>query len=313
MKMYKYIILIMIACVFYMCDDFFEKDISKSVITLLSPADSLVTDDFEHTFWWDPVDDATGYQLQIVSPSFDYIKDLVVDTNLSAEQFIYTLYPDTFEWVVRAYNGSSSTEFSSRILIIDSSNVISDISLISPLPNYITNDSIISFRWKDHIFAEYYSIEILFDEEVFAVETVSDNVTYTLPNTQYTELLEGNFRWRVLGFNSISNGSSEYRNFMIDWTAPGKPVLLSPTNNDTISDVELSWKHPLLGGSPIFDSVFIFKDTTTSIPDTYFITDTTFSSDFENGVYYWKIKSVDQAGNEGSVSAIRKFVVRNEK
>lgn len=313
MKRINILIFLFLAFGVYCCQDIFEDDISGEEMILMAPADGLVTDSFEHTFWWEPVKGATGYEFQLVSPSFDFVRKFILDTNLTSEIFEYSLYPDTFQWAVRAFNGSSSTAYYYSTLIIDSSNVIRDVSLVSPLPNYITNDSIIQFKWREHIFANYYSIEILLDDDIFAVETVRDRVTYTLPNSNYPEIIEGNYRWKITAFNSNSNGSSEYRSFMIDWTSPGKPILLSPVSNDTVNQPTLSWKHPLTTGSQIFDSLFIYADTITNSPLTHYLSDTAFSFDGEQGVYFWKVKSVDAAGNEGLFSETRKFIIGNEK
>ena len=104
------------------CSTFFETDIESDIVVLLAPADSLRTSMFKHTFWWNHVDDADNYTLQIVSPGFYNIRKLVLDTSITDNHTQYTLYPDTFEWRVRANNSAYSTPFTTNYLIIDTSN-----------------------------------------------------------------------------------------------------------------------------------------------------------------------------------------------
>lgn len=313
MKKVHSLIFIFLIFGIYCCQDIFEEDITDKEVFLLAPSDSVSSTIFEHTFRWEPVEGATNYEFQLVSPSFDYIENYILDTNLSSERFDYTLYPDTFQWAVRAYNGSSSTDYFAYTLIIDSSNVIGDISLVSPVPNYVTNDSSIQFKWLEHIFADYYIIRIDLDEAIFALGTVDDGVTYSIPNDNYTEIVEGSYQWQVTGFNDNSDGSSGYRSFIVDWTAPGKPILQSPANNDTVSQANLSWRHSVLGGSQISDSLFIYADTIINTPTSYFFDDTSFTFEGAEGNYFWKVKSIDEAGNEGDFSEVRKFVIKDEE
>ena len=70
MKKINILFVIFIALGVYSCQDIFEDDITDIEINLLAPADGLNSESFNHTFWWDPVDGATGYEFQIVSLHF---------------------------------------------------------------------------------------------------------------------------------------------------------------------------------------------------------------------------------------------------
>ena len=52
------------------CTDFVEKDISKKTVAILAPPDGYVTYSVTLTFWWQEIDGAENYSLQVVRPDF---------------------------------------------------------------------------------------------------------------------------------------------------------------------------------------------------------------------------------------------------
>jgi hypothetical protein len=115
-------------CILYGCTDIFEKNLDFNKVTLLCPADSVHTVLKNITFWWDGIDGASGYNLQIASPSFSLIEILVLDTVITANKFKYSLTPGTYEWRVNAKNSSSFTPFTTFALIVDSVSVSTSFS-----------------------------------------------------------------------------------------------------------------------------------------------------------------------------------------
>jgi hypothetical protein len=101
------------------CNDIFETDLEFKSVTLLGPADSLHSNLGTFTFWWDEVDGALMYNLQIVSPSFEKVGNLVIDTIVSTNKFTFPLTPGTYEWRLCALNSSSSTHFKTYTLFVD--------------------------------------------------------------------------------------------------------------------------------------------------------------------------------------------------
>jgi hypothetical protein len=73
------------------CDDIFEKDIESRELILLSPADSVRTEVSTTTFWWEPVNGATSYELQVASPNFITIIKPVLDTLVGNNKFTFSL------------------------------------------------------------------------------------------------------------------------------------------------------------------------------------------------------------------------------
>lgn len=293
------------------CQSLLEQDISGDLVTLNSPYNGLHSEDYTQTFWWDDVTGASGYNLQVVTPSFEQMKKLVLDTNITDNQFTYSFYPDTFTCRVRAYNAAYSSEYTYATFYIDSTEGPQEVVLKTPANNTITNDSSIYFSWYKAANATNYRIVIKEgDDLISSLILYTTDVTFP-GNTLETPLItDGEYTWTVRSENEV--GYSDYaptRSLMIDRIAPGIPTISKPKPYDTISSFELAWKHESNTGSHIYDSLIVFKD---SVSKTEFLTllvnDTIYSyTGASNGWYRFKVKAVDAATNQSEWSNIRYF------
>lgn len=306
------IIILYILTLSYACQSLLEQDIKGAKVVLNSPPDGLSSDNFIQTFWWEEVDGATYYNLQIVSPSFDFIRRLVVDTNVYKNQFSYTFYPDTFAWRVKAKNPAYETAWAYSTFVIDSTEKPQMVNLISPSNNKITNNQSLTFEWGDAKNSTRYRILIINNESVFSEKEVNDGTTITYPDNLngLPQLVDGIYYWQVRSENTLSN--SEYSapwKLTVDLTAPQTPILISPTVNDTVNDFRLSWQHPSQSLSAITDSLIIYKDSSgLNIYHEQFLADTIFIRETApEGWYQFKVKSVDAATNESNWANIRRF------
>ena len=289
------------------CEEFIEINLSGKQITILSPADNTETSTFSQTFWWEEVEGAGNYQLQIVKPNFSAIQQLIVDTTVSTTQFTYTLQPGTYQWRIRAKNGSSQTSYFTYNLTIDSSLDLSGqpVVLISPTDNYFTNSFANSFNWQTLPSADSYILQIL------SGTTVINTQTSTALVSNYIFAAEGVYQWRVFAQNTTSNSSYYTRTITIDTAKPDLPVPSYPLN-DTITDdpIPFAWNSVETGITYQIlvstDSTFgsITKDTITS--DNFY----NFYSSSIGIYYYWKVRSIDNASNY-SQYCDRKRVKRN--
>jgi hypothetical protein len=255
---------------------------------------------------------AEGYNLQIVSPSFSSITRLVLDSNISKNKFTYSLMPGAYQWRVRAYNNSSETDYVTYSITIDSTADITQqtIILVSPSDKDTTNQMSFTFRWDTIYNADDYRFEIWktnFSETNFLSITLEvDSFNYTLG--------EGAYEWGVRGQNSTTNTQYSKRTIYIDTTNPNTPVLLTPANNDTISDsltLFFSWSRGSVTGSSIKDSLYIYTDQSMAIIKRQkFLNSTTYTDSLGIGNYWWRIRSIDAAGNYSNYSVLRKFTVQ---
>jgi hypothetical protein len=300
------------------CEAIFEKNLEDQEVFLIIPLDSLTTDLAAQTFWWERVDGAEGYNLQIVSPCFDSILRLVLDTNITGERYEINLYPGEYQWRVRAYNYSSSTDYYQRILMILNTFDLSNqqVVLKSPAINFITKDTSVRFEWFPLNNATDYRFELKYDS--WGGDYVINPVLAT-ENYLTLDLNEGRYAWGVQAQNENSASLFTTRIFMIDTTRPGIPILIKPIPNDTSfsHEVLFEWSRPDTSGSSIKDSLLISQDSSfTGVRYCkYFFTDNIThraTLDF-SGKYFWRVRSVDAAGNLSGYSQTRKFTIQDEE
>lgn len=289
------------------CQDIVEINLAKKSIVVLAPANNTTSPNFAQTFWWEEVKGANSYTLQIAKPSFNNIQQLNLDTTITTTQFTHILVPGVYQWRVKALNGSSATEFAVYNLTIDSTLDLSNqrVILSSPNDNDSSSSASYSFSWQTLNNTDSYLFQVMMSGLPIHTQTL------TTTNTNYTFTADGSYQWRVLAQNgnSTSSAVNSTRTILIDRTAPGVPVLSSPTTNDTVSNpVNLTWTRD---ASATTDSVYVYADTnlTTLITSTL-----TYSQSFNfTGTvgqdYFWRVKSIDAVGNKSSYSVRRKFIV----
>lgn len=106
MKSNCLIILLTFTVLTFSCEDFMEQDISKHKVHVNMPSDNLVTELNNITFWWDSMEYANSYNVQIVSKSFEVLEQLILDSNTTKTKINMVLDSGTYEWRVCAMNQS---------------------------------------------------------------------------------------------------------------------------------------------------------------------------------------------------------------
>ncbi len=308
------LILTAISIIFVACDDFIEKNIEDDYITLIAPANNLTTIQLTHTFWWDWLDGAEYYNMQIVEGSFSGVTNFVLDTIISDNKFVYTLYPGSFQWRVRGENNGGVTNFTTFNLTIDSSLNIStqQIILASPADNYITNNDLITITWNFLLNADDYQIEV--HQTTWAGSLVLGPKVVTALTDTFT-LLEGTFVWGVQGRNSITGTSTAFsqRTITIDTTAPNMVTLNLPVDNDTLSNGynTFTWTQGTNTGTALTDDISFYSNAAaTTLIKSVQAVGTSYQDSLGLGIFYWRVQSTDAAGNIGTASSIRKIVIQ---
>lgn len=291
------------------CDDVFEDDLSGETINILAPANNAINPFYMQTFWWDYVDDATTYQLQLVRPSFDSVLVLYLDTNISINKFQISLSPGLYEWRVRALNGSSSTRYFARKFEVISSGITGQTILTTvPTNDTYTNINMVLFSWQSLFGATRYRIQIdslnFIDESKLVLNNLS---LVTSLNYEFNK--DGNYKWRVRAENdtAISNWST-VNGINIDRTPPNQVMLVSPANNALLnSPINFSWQ--AISGVANY-KLYVYKaDSVTlynsSYPQSHLSNSAIFSGLISNEKIVWQVSAVDRAGNEGLKSVKR--------
>lgn len=294
------------------CYDIFEEDLSKSKVTILSPKDSITITSSNVTFWWNEVERASRYRLQLVKPTFNAISQFIVDTNVTGDKFQISLSPGKYEWRIQAINNSTSGLFTTAVFFIDSNlNIANErIFLISPSNLSISTLRPIVFRWQNLQIANSYRFQ-LFDSTQALVVSASDILSNQLLVNQ--NLPDNKYTWRVRGEND--NGVTQYASFsfVLDSTPPSPPILVSPTNNFSSLNgiINFQWNPGIDNIENDFSKLVIATDSFFTNPIVeQDITNTSYSDTFTFGRYFWSLKSVDKAGNQSRWSFARSFDVQ---
>jgi len=112
--MKKYLYSLVIVCLCVSCSDIIEvPDISDDSVILIAPVDNATLNMTTVTLFWESVDDAENYRIQIAQPDFENIllleQDSVVTENSISVQLEAGI---TYEWRVRAQNSEYATPYS---------------------------------------------------------------------------------------------------------------------------------------------------------------------------------------------------------
>lgn len=308
----KYLVIALIlVTAFSSCKDIFEEDISMDLIVLRSPSDALTTIQVANTFWWDRLDGAREYNIQIVEGSFTSVTTFLLDSTLTNNKFFYTLYPGNFEWRVKGVNNGDETIYSTFSLTIDSANSLISlpITLLSPGVDYITNQDSITLIWDSLYLADNYQVEIY--ENIFG--SILVGLPKLVTEHQYgVKLYEGVFEWGVQGRNANSSTLFSTRKLTIDTTSPSQPTLIYPPKDTaTLSNAyhTFTWSSPVDAGTALSDKLYFYTDSTLAPFTTISPLTTNHSDSLGSGTYYWRVQSIDAAGNAGSFTPFWEFTI----
>lgn len=304
---------ILLIFTFSACKDIMERDISKDLVKVLAPADSVNSSFLSLTFWWDELKDANGYRLQVVTPSFDRTQLVLLDTFVTGNKFSFSFDPGYYQWRIRAENGSSNTAYVTRGFSIDSNLDLSNqvVLLQSPADNFISAQLYQQFRWNPVAIADAYRLDIVDSTGALVVSRTS----ILKDTTSYAFTGDGKYVWKVQasGQNGKTTAFSS-RTIYIDTTPPGMPLLLTPANDSTVfSPLTFSWQRAAATGvvhTPIRDSLYIYANPQlTILLRSVGLAGTTYTDTLSSGNYYWRVRSVDGAGNMSSFSAPFHFFI----
>jgi len=308
---YKLILLFLLAGLIYSsCTDIMDPDISNKTVVLLSPADSLESILSTQTFWWEEVEFAEEYVLQIAKPDFSYIERLILDTVITDNHFTFGLTPSEYEWRVQARNTRSETDFFTHLLTIDSTLNISVeiLQLRNPVTNDTTNLQQIIFKWIKLYNADSYDFDLEFDGSiVHSQNTTKDTINLAMIWG------DGAYVWNLKAKNEFTETAWFQRGFFMDTEVPKDPALIEPADNATMNDEEITfkWTHDLTDSSSIKDSLIIIKnEAVPEIKVALLTSETMYADSLGPGSYTWYVRSVDKAGNQSDKSVERTLTIQ---
>jgi hypothetical protein len=297
------------------CDDIIEPSISKSQVKLEAPADKDTSSNYTINFWWDQVNHALSYHLQIVSRTFAAPGNLVLDTMITKTQFSFNLSPGNYQWRIIAENGSSQTAYTAprSLTIVPSSLKQQSVLLISPASNFFTNQSAVIFSWNNLYGANQYRFEL--DTNNFAdPSTIVSNTLITGQQISFSFPKAQVYQWRVQAQNDTAQAQwSVVNTITFNNIPPAQVTLTSPANGQTLSQpVALQWNAVT---NALKYKLYAFKSDSTTLYNSNFplIVSST-SYNFSQGVsgdkIYWKVSAIDAEGNVGKASLLGNFTLQ---
>lgn len=218
MNYFKLIILVSLVTTLNSCTKILDVDLTTAKVTVLSPSNGDTSPSVTKTFWWETVEGATAYNVQIASPSFDtnLAFALIIDTFLVKNKFVYTFKPDThYEWRIAAKNGSTKTLYVTRSFYTKQAAFNTQKPVLIK-PEDFVKDSIsftsVNFRWSPIPLATKYLLRIdttssglkYFEHEV--KDNSSNHSQYS--DTTFTISKGKTYYWKVTAYNAANTASS---------------------------------------------------------------------------------------------------------
>jgi hypothetical protein len=303
-----------LAMMFAGCRDIIEKDLSPYSVSVISPKNNHSAMQSHITFWWNEVAYANEYRLEIVTPSFESVQRFVLDTTVTVTRFGYTLAPGKYQWRIRGRNGSSATQYSTYLLTIltDSTRNLSNSSVLlsQPSDNAVSSVRKQTFSWYSDNLPQ--AVDFRFDILGSGGNYVYSNANVKSDSISFTFTSDGTYTWQVRAQNEISVSPYSSRKITIDTSSPEKPVPQRETDTLTASSFPHSfrWRRPSLSGSALTDSIYISKDSlfksftvrAKALVSSQEINSYQVTSSPGPGRYFWRVRSIDAAGNKSPYS-----------
>lgn len=314
MKTINKIILISLAILTYSCEDILEEDITNDIVQIISPAKDTKIESNVVSFKWNSLKGADKYRIQV----FTTDQVLLLDSLTTKANLTLPLNAGNYVWRVRAENYAYQSTYSfpsgfSTTIPDDLTN--QQVVLSSPDNDKFVNFINVSLNWEKLNKATSYSAKVIntaTGEEVFTKNDLTDNAVMLDKPT----LADGNYEWRIKAKNTDSE-TKQYssRKFNIDTTSPNQPKNTLPADNSTQTvntAITYSWSIPAdvgLAKSSISYVVEFASDITfNSIIQTVNSNTTTLQyTSTTTGIYYWRVRAIDAAGNVGTNSTGYKF------
>lgn len=284
----------------------FEENLTHSKVDILTPSDGSRLQATSINFRWSPVNGAVAYQIQIASPSFEQAGQILLDEEVEETSFNEELPRKDYEWRVRAVNSGYKSPYTTAKFKIESNEDFSSntIQLLSPADNYLTNQTMLNFEWRELQDAISYRVQLRKDGELIEEMSLTDvSVEMELP--------EGESSWRVRGEKDGEYTLYSERKVTVDTVPPTPKKLLSPQDEMilTNSAVEFRWENDAVVNDEI-DSVFIYRDEGLSnLVEKGQGIDSYNANLEDNETYYWLVNTYDKAGNISEPGGIYSFSI----
>lgn len=306
------------------CNAIFEKDITGETPEIYLPSNNDTIYSNQVHFKWVEMEGASFYNLQVVQPSFNNIESFVLDSNINGEEFYQVLNPGHYQYRLRGENGGYHSEYAGPFTIyLDSVTDLGGqvVSLISPADGiYINGTDDITVSWQNLFAAENYEYILKVGDDFASGSILDQNLSvatlsYLVSAGQFD--VEGTYFWGIKGTNLTGGTPYSSRLINVDLTLPNDPELISPDHEAIFAvdeEITLRWTtgtDPGTVHAPVSSVVeisasesFIDYDEFTGITG-----DSLVHSFSSSGSYWWRVKAVDEAGNQSEYYSVANELV----
>lgn len=100
--------LLFVILLFTQCSDLFETDISRKKIKIMGPSNKMETKLKDIQFVWEGDADIKQYNMQVVTPNYTLIQNIIADTTLKGTKFLLkNMATGKYSFRIVGYNGKS--------------------------------------------------------------------------------------------------------------------------------------------------------------------------------------------------------------
>ena len=276
-------------------------------------------------FMWGEANQATSYKVEIANnPNME---NPIVEqrTNLTS-LIISTLEFGNYYWRVTPYYTINNLGFANpsevKSFSVERKSVLKKPSLYVPLDNGIVNTDeeigSIAFSWKRESEAESYIVKIANNSELknpFIIETTKDNFfTFDTKNVE-KKLKDGKWFWSVTvqDFEGTLSEASDIRTF---FAMKGKPEqhLIEPFDGFKVADsfvfdTKFTWKKNFPESFESYLQISKNQDFRKIEKEEKVLGNSFSGANLKEGVYYWRLKSVNTIDGSEFVTSGRKIDV----
>ena len=296
-----------------------------STVTLISPSDNTYLNDSTVNFIWNKTADNSGIDHYVLQYALDSsFTQGLVETTVVDTEFTSILFDTIYYWHVKAIDkaGNEGTFSSFWQFEVDTRAPNTPI-LTSPVSGVWLSDTNVTFQWSSVTFAYACNRKGILSSPVRYIIQVDTNTSFaspiivdTLTGTSTTKVLNEDFYyWRVKAYDLAGNQGdfSNPDSFGVDITPPLTVTLISPPDNAYLNDSTVSfiWNRAsdILSGIDHYVLQYALDSSfTQGLVETTMV-DTEFTTILSDAIYYWHVKAIDKAGNEGVFSSFWQFEV----
>ena len=186
------------------CLEFFAPRVTDAELTLLAPADSVLTNNSRILFLWDADSTVETYRFQVAQPSFEAPVSLL-DTLVEATRLSLTVPEGAFAWQVRAEHPGSFSVYARRLGWVDQTAPLAPILILPMNGDTVSNPVVLTWESQDNLaWASVTDSVWLYREVDSVLQLVAREVTEQ-KSWDLGALEQGRYVWELRSVDGAGN------------------------------------------------------------------------------------------------------------